>query len=183
MAGDEISFFIKAVDLILQFKSNIKSTRDQAGKQFRWLINVNLLITMEGNSIPTSKDLASELVFTTSRSNGPGGQNVNKVNSKVTLKLDVTNSMALSEDQKAVIKRKLATRMTNEGVLILTAQDSRSQLQNKEEVVSKLNQLLVVAFTPRKARKATKPTKAAAHKRINQKKRHSQKKEWRQRPE
>jgi len=138
---------------------------------------------MINNRVPQSEDLASELTFTTSRSNGPGGQNVNKVNSKVTLKLDVANSTLLNDDQKALIKRKLATRMTKDGVLILTAQDSRSQLQNKEEVVEKLDQLLILAFTPRKARKATKPGKAATQKRINQKKQHSQKKQWRQKPE
>ncbi|MEJ0055223.1 MAG: alternative ribosome rescue aminoacyl-tRNA hydrolase ArfB [Bacteroidota bacterium] len=138
---------------------------------------------MSTDRIPQSEDLVSELVFTMSRSNGPGGQNVNKVNSKVTLKFDVINSAALNEDQKAIIKRKLATRMTKEGVLILTAQDSRSQLQNKDEVLEKLNQLLVTAFTPRKIRKATKPGKAAAQKRINQKKQHSQKKQWRQKPD
>ena len=138
---------------------------------------------MNTNKIPQSADLANELVFVMSRSNGPGGQNVNKVNSKVTLKFDVVNSAILNDDQKALIKRKLATRMTKDGVLILTSQDSRSQLQNKEEVLERLNQLFVTAFTPRKARKATKPGKAAAQKRINQKKQHSQKKQWRQRPD
>jgi Protein chain release factor B len=77
----------------------------------------------------------SELVFTTSRSSGPGGQNVNKVNSKVTLKFDVTNSQLLSEEQKVIITGKLSHHLTNEGVLMLTSQDKRSQLENKESVV------------------------------------------------
>jgi ribosome-associated protein len=138
---------------------------------------------MNVKDIPKAKNMISELIFTTLRSGGPGGQNVNKVNSKVTLKLDVSNSALLSDDQKNLILRKLASRMTKEGVLILTAQDSRSQLQNKEEIIEKLNHLLVIAFTPRKVRKATKPGKAATHKRINQKKQRSEKKQWRQRPE
>ncbi len=138
---------------------------------------------MNIKDIPKAKDLVSELIFTTSRSGGPGGQNVNKVNSKVTLKLDVSNSALLNDDQKNLIIRKLASRMTKEGVLILTAQDSRSQLQNKEEIIEKLNHLLITAFTPRKVRKATKPGKTAAHKRINEKKQRSEKKQWRQKPD
>ena len=129
--------------------------------------------------IPQSVDLISELVFTMSRSSGPGGQNVNKVNTKVTLKLDVVNSSVLTLEQKELIAEKLATRTTKEGVLILTAQEKRSQMQNKEAVVFKLDQLLTKAFADRKARKATKPSKAAHHARIKAKKHRSEKKQWR----
>jgi ribosome-associated protein len=128
---------------------------------------------------PQTVDLINELVFTVSRSSGPGGQNVNKVNTKVTLKFDVPNSSVLTAEQKELIARKLATRMTKEGVLILTAQEKRSQIQNKEAVVFKLGQLLEKAFTPRKTRKPTKPGKAAHHARIKAKKHHSEKKQWR----
>ena len=128
---------------------------------------------------PHASDLSSELLFTMSRSSGPGGQNVNKVNTKVTLKFDVVNSSVLTAEQKELITSKLATRMTKEGVLILTAQEKRSQIQNKEAVVFKLEQLLKKAFTPRKARKATKPSKAAYHARIKAKKHRSEKKQWR----
>jgi ribosome-associated protein len=72
--------------------------------------------------------LHHELVFSTSRSSGPGGQNVNKVNTKVTLKFDVAGSAVLSEDEKQVIAEKLATRITTEGILVLVSQDKRSQL-------------------------------------------------------
>ena len=130
--------------------------------------------------IPQTENLISELVFTTSRSSGPGGQNVNKVNSKVTLKLDVINSSKLSEEEKELIMKKLATKITKEGILVLTSQDKRSQLQNKEEVLLRLDQLLVKAFTPKKSRKATKPTKASRQNRINEKKQRSEKKQWRQ---
>jgi ribosome-associated protein len=132
--------------------------------------------------IPQTENLLSELVFTTSRSSGPGGQNVNKVNSKVTLKLDVINSSKLSGEEKELIMKKLATKITKEGVLVLTSQDKRSQLQNKEEVLQRFDQLLRKAFTPKKSRKATKPTKASRQNRINEKKQRSEKKQWRQKP-
>lgn len=130
-------------------------------------------------SIPQAEMLMPELVFTASRSGGPGGQNVNKVNSKVTLKLDVNNSSLLSEEQKEIVSKKLASRLTGEGVLLLTSQDKRSQLQNKEAVIDKLNHLLTKAFTPTKTRKSTKPSKAAKQKRIYEKKQRSEKKQWR----
>ena len=78
--------------------------------------------------------LSSEIVFNASRSGGPGGQNVNKVNSKVTLQFDVVNSQILTEEEKSILKAKLASRMTREGVLLIHAQESRSQLDNKELV-------------------------------------------------
>lgn len=140
----------------------------------------NFNTTMNSIPIPQIEALLSEIVFTASRSGGPGGQNVNKVNSKVTLKLDVIRSSLLSEEQKEIISKKLASRLTAEGILLLTSQDKRSQLQNKEAVIAKLNHLLVKAFTPRKVRKATQPSKAARQKRINEKKQRSEKKQWRQ---
>ena len=133
-------------------------------------------------NIPKAQDLLSELVFTTSRSSGPGGQNVNKVNSKVTLKFDVQQSVVLIPEQKELILKKISTRLTKEGTLLITAQDKRSQLQNKEEVLQKLDQLLIKIFTPKKQRKATKPSKAAKHARIKDKKQRSEKKQWRQKP-
>jgi ribosome-associated protein len=81
--------------------------------------------------------LGKELNFSVSRSSGPGGQNVNKVNSKVTLKFDITNSLVLTPGEKETIIRKLAPRLTTERVLILSAQESRSQLENKEAVMLK----------------------------------------------
>jgi ribosome-associated protein len=134
---------------------------------------------METLKVPTAGSLGNELLFTSSRSSGPGGQNVNKVNSKVTLKFDVKRSIVLSDDQKEFLMRKLETKLTKDGVLVLTADDKRSQLQNKESVVLKLDALLRKAFTPRKARKATKPSKAAKQKRLKTKKLVSEKKNWR----
>jgi ribosome-associated protein len=126
--------------------------------------------------------IASELSLTTSRSSGPGGQNVNKVNSKVILQFDVAGSAILRDEEKEVILTKLHSKITTDGKLMLSAQGSRSQLQNKEAVIQKLDVLLTKAFQKRKARKATKPSKSSVEKRINKKKQHAQKKKWRQKP-
>jgi len=131
----------------------------------------------------TSSIFGKELLFSTSRSDGPGGQNVNKVNSKVTLKFDVPSSQVLTPAEKDIILAKLATRLTREGTLVLTAQESRSQLQNKETVVLKFEKLLAKAFEKKKVRKATKPSKFSVHDRIQKKKQNAEKKKWRQRPE
>ncbi len=131
---------------------------------------------------PRIEEVLPELKFTTSRSSGPGGQNVNKVNTKVTLKWDIPQS-AIAEEQKEVILLKLHTRLTKENILVLTSQDERSQLGNKEAVILKLEQLLIKAFTVKKVRRATKPGKAAKQTRLKNKKQHSEKKKWRQKPE
>jgi ribosome-associated protein len=123
--------------------------------------------------------LGNELVFTTSRSSGPGGQNVNKVNSKVSLQFDVNGSAILTQEEKDIITQKLSSRLTREGVLLLTAQDKRSQLQNKESVLDKFDKLLIKAFERKKKRKATKPSKGAIQERIKKKKQLSEKKKWR----
>jgi ribosome-associated protein len=130
-------------------------------------------------TIPQSSNFLYELTFTSSRSGGPGGQNVNKVNSKVTLKWDITNSRILTEEQKILLLEKLSPILTNRGVLLLTAQDKRSQLQNKETVLNKLDKILLKAFTPRKVRKATKPSKSALRRHIQEKKHKSEKKQMR----
>lgn len=126
--------------------------------------------------------LSRELIFITSRSGGPGGQNVNKVNTKVTLKFDVMNSTILHEEEKEVIVKKLNSRLTVDGVLVLASQDKRSQLQNKEAALQRFDKLLAKAFTEKKKRKATKPTKGSVQDRMNKKKKLSEKKKWRQKP-
>lgn len=129
-----------------------------------------------------SELLERELEFTTSRSSGPGGQNVNKVNTKVTLKFDIGRSAILNEEEKEILLKKLAAKITTEGILLLSSQDKRSQLQNKEDVILKLNNLLTKAFAKKKVRKATKPSKSAVQQRITKKKQHAEKKKWRQKP-
>jgi ribosome-associated protein len=131
----------------------------------------------------TASLLYQELIFTASRSGGPGGQNVNKVNSKISLKFDVVHSQILTPDEKETILQKLSSQMTKDGVLFLTAQEKRSQLENKDAVINKLEKLLADAFKKEKVRKKSKPSKTSVQKRITGKKILSEKKKWRQKPE
>lgn len=127
--------------------------------------------------------LGSEIKFQTSRSSGPGGQNVNKTNTKVILRFDIPNSFVLAPEEKEILLTKLAARLTSDGELIVASQDKRSQLQNKEDAMAKFEKLIEKAFEKKKPRKATKPSKTAVQKRIQNKKLHSDKKKWRQKPE
>ena len=138
---------------------------------------------MATHRIITATLMGKELKLSASRSDGPGGQNVNKVNSKVTLKFDVKQSEILTPEEKDIILYKLASRLTKEGLLVLTAQENRSQLQNKEAVMLKFEKLIAKAFEKKKARKATKPSKGSVQDRINKKKQLSEKKKWRQKPD
>lgn len=134
------------------------------------------------NKIPFDR-LLPEFQFLTSRSSGPGGQNVNKVESKVTLKWKIKDSPVLTDTQKTLLMEKLTNKVSNDGELILHAEIHRSQLQNKELVIKKLEQLLTKATYQPKVRKATKPSKSSIAKRILSKKRQGEKKQWRQRPD
>ena len=124
-------------------------------------------------------DLNSEFVFQTSRSSGPGGQNVNKVNSRVELRFDIPNSVLLTDNQKGLLLRKLATRITAEGVLLVVSQEERSQLRNKELSIQKFYVLIRQALKPVKRRRATRPTKGSVERRIQSKKAKGEKKSLR----
>ena len=122
------------------------------------------------------RDFERELSFQASRSGGAGGQNVNKVATKVELRFHVENSEILTDEEKALILQKLSRRINNEGYLQVVCQDSRSQLQNKELCVERFYELLGQAFTKQKKRKPTKPTRASIRRRLESKQRHAQKK-------
>jgi ribosome-associated protein len=116
-----------------------------------------------------ARDFKDEFIFQSSRSSGPGGQNVNKVSSKVELRFHIANSVLLSEEEKAVITEKLVNKINNFGYLILVCQTDRSQIKNKDKVIDKFFLLLEKVLTPRKKRHKTKPTKASVEKRLESK--------------
>lgn len=114
--------------------------------------------------------IASEFSFKAVRSSGAGGQNVNKVSSKVVLTFDLVNSKGLNDDEKALLQTKIATKLTQEGILILTSQEDRSQLKNKETVIKKCFRLLENGLKIPKERKETKIPRSVKEKRLNAKK-------------
>lgn len=130
-----------------------------------------------------NRDYSSELKFETSRSSGPGGQSVNKTESRVTLRFSVTNSEVLSEEERARLLKKLANKLTTEGELLISAEKHRGQLQNKEETIKLFRNAIEKAFVIPKKRKKTKPSKAAVQKRIDSKKKLGEKKANRRKPD
>ena len=123
-----------------------------------------------------------ELRFHASRSSGPGGQNVNKVNTRVTLHFDVRRSPSLTTVQKSLIGRKLKTRINKEGVLYLYAQRASTQAMNRADVLEKFCRLLHDALAPRKIRKETRISQRSIETRLDQKKRRGRVKELRNQP-
>jgi ribosome-associated protein len=113
----------------------------------------------------------AELSFRFSRSSGPGGQNVNKVSTKVTLLFDVACSPSLSEDQRSLIMRRLGTRITRAGVLRISSQKHRSQSANREASIERFGELLRMALERSRPRRKTRMPKSARERRLEQKKR------------
>ncbi len=130
-----------------------------------------------------NRDFTPEFSFSTSRSSGPGGQHVNKTETRVELRFNVPDSELLSEEEKHRLLDKLANKINSEGELILSSQEHKSQMQNKEECIKKFYELLAEALKVRKKRKKTRPSKAAREKRLKEKKKRSEKKEQRKPPE
>lgn len=125
------------------------------------------------------EDLHKEVSYRTSRSGGAGGQNVNKVATKVELLFDVNNAVGLTPSQKRTIKHRMKNRISMEGILSLQCDETRSQLKNKELVFLRFIKLIKEALKPIKKRIPTKPNKSAIQKRLSAKKKQSDKKDSR----
>ena len=126
-----------------------------------------MIHVMDGVLIPEN-----EIRITASRSSGPGGQNVNKVSSKVTLSFDVRGSAVLSEEQKRKIIGRLATRISKEGILQIVSQRTRSQELNRVDALARFSELLRRVLTPQTPRIKTRVSEAAKQRRIDEKKKH-----------
>ena len=127
--------------------------------------------------------LITELQYKAVRSSGAGGQNVNKVSSKVVLSFDLKNSQALSEEEKWRLETKLASRLTSDLILILNCDEDRSQLKNKGIVTKRFLAIMEQGLHIPKIRKATKILKSVIRKRIKDKKSLSETKQNRRKPE
>ncbi|HRL71233.1 MAG TPA: alternative ribosome rescue aminoacyl-tRNA hydrolase ArfB [Flavobacterium sp.] len=126
--------------------------------------------------------ITSELSFKAVRSSGAGGQNVNKVSSKVVLSFDLAHSQALTDEEKLLVETKLSSRLTTDAVLILNCDEDRSQFRNKEIVTKRFLELIKNALLVPKERKPTKIPKSVIRKRIKDKKNVSEVKKNRRRP-
>ncbi|MGZ3373013.1 MAG: alternative ribosome rescue aminoacyl-tRNA hydrolase ArfB [Gemmatimonadaceae bacterium] len=131
----------------------------------------NLLAVNESLSIPRT-----ELDVRVSRSSGAGGQHVNKTSSRVEIFWNVVSSRAVSDEQRARLREKLASRLTTEGSIRVVASDMRSQSRNRELAEERLADLVRRALVIPRKRRATKPTRASKEARLDSKKRHSTKK-------
>lgn len=129
-----------------------------------------------------SETLLNELTFKATRSSGAGGQHVNKVSSRIELSFDLQNSQGLTEEEKGRLQEKLASRLTKDGILLLSCSESRSQHKNKAIVIERFLELIKENLKVKKPRKKSKPSKTAIEKRLKSKKEHALKKAGRKPP-
>jgi len=115
------------------------------------------------------RGILNYLVYSATRSSGAGGQNVNKVNTRVEVRMNVIETGFFTEEELKMIKLRLASKLTLEGELIVVSQTERTQLRNKEQATERFLELLVFALTPKVKRKKTKPTKGSIEKRLKAK--------------
>jgi ribosome-associated protein len=130
-----------------------------------------------------AQKIISELSFKAVRSSGAGGQNVNKVSSKVVLTFDLRNSQSLSEEEKLLLETKITSRLTTDNILILNCDEDRSQLKNKAIVTKRFLDIITAGLVIPKIRKATKIPKSVIRKRIKDKKNISEIKGLRRKPD
>jgi ribosome-associated protein len=127
-------------------------------------------------------DITPLLRFVTARSGGPGGQNVNKVETRVTVEVEV-DALPLDDRGKELVRERLRGRINREGVLRVTSQAERSQILNRDRAITRLNELLRDALTEREPRKATRVPKTQKRRRLDEKKRRGETKRLRSRLE
>lgn len=132
--------------------------------------------------VPHREQVLKSVTFKTSRSGGKGGQNVNKVSSKVELIFNISNAEFLSEQEKDLIKLRLENRLDTEGLLHIVSQEDRSQLLNKEKTIVKLIELIKKSLLIQKKRKSMKIPKSVTEKRLRSKTVNAFKKESRRKP-
>jgi ribosome-associated protein len=129
-----------------------------------------------------TEQILSELSFKAIRSSGPGGQHVNKTASKVEVTFTISSSEGLTETEKELLNKRLQSKLTSEGIIVLQCSETRSQHRNKKLVIERLLALLKQNLKVKKARKKSKPSKSAIEKRIKTKKQNALKKATRKPP-